>query len=39
MIVPTSFFTLPAREERAKIAGEMELKDYNDLKEWLSRYK
>jgi HJR/Mrr/RecB family endonuclease len=39
MIVTTSFFTSPASKEREKYAAEMELKDYNDLKEWLSRYK
>jgi len=39
MIVTTSFFTGPAQQEREKIATEMELKDYNDLKAWLSKYK
>jgi restriction endonuclease Mrr len=39
MIVTTSFFTLPAQQWPNKIAGQMELKDYNDLKAWLSRYK
>ena len=39
MIVTTSIFTLPAQKEHAKIATEMELKDYNALKSWLSKYK
>jgi hypothetical protein len=38
MIVTTSFFTAPAQQEQRKIATEMELKDYNELKTWLSRY-
>jgi restriction endonuclease Mrr len=39
MIVTTSLFTSPAREAHAEISHEMELKDYNDLKTWLDRYK
>jgi HJR/Mrr/RecB family endonuclease len=39
MIVTTSFFTLPAQRERAKIATELELADYNQLKNWLLKYK
>ena len=39
MIVTTSFFTLPAQQEHKKIAAEMELKDYENLKDWLSCYK
>lgn len=39
MIVTTSFFSSPAQREHKKIAAEMELKDYNHLKEWLSSYK
>jgi len=39
MIITTSFFTLPAQRERSKIDTELELKDYDDLKSWLSKYK
>jgi len=38
MIVTTSFFTRPAKDERNRIATELDLKDYNELKSWLSRY-
>lgn len=36
MIVTTSFFTLPAQQERGKIANEMDLADYDKLKTWLA---
>jgi hypothetical protein len=39
MIVTTSFFSLPAQQEHHNIAKEMELKDFNELKKWLSNYK
>jgi restriction system protein len=39
MIVTTSFFTAPAQREHALVANELELKDYDDLKGWLSRYR
>jgi hypothetical protein len=35
MIVTTSFFTLPAQQERTKIAKELDLADYDKLKTWL----
>lgn len=38
MIVTTSFFTKPAKDERTRVSGEMELKDFNDLKSWLQQY-
>ena len=38
MIVTTSFFTKPAQDERTRVSGEMELKDFNDLKSWLQQY-
>jgi HJR/Mrr/RecB family endonuclease len=39
MIVTTSFFTRPAQQQRELVARELELKDYDDLKKWLSRYR
>ena len=39
MIVTTSFFTHPARQERRKIEQELDLADYDMLKTWLARYK
>ena len=39
MIVTTSFFTLPARREQQLVSSELDLKDYNDLKIWLQRYR
>lgn len=39
MIVTTSFFTLPAQQERRKIVKEFDLADYDTLKDWLARYK
>lgn len=39
MIVTTSFFTLPAKQERSKIANEMDLADYDKLKGWLAGKK
>jgi restriction endonuclease Mrr len=39
MIVTTSFFTKPAIEEWRRYKNLMDLKDYNDLKEWLKRYE
>lgn len=38
MIVTTSFFTLPAQQERRKIEKEFDLVDYESLKGWLTRY-
>lgn len=38
MIVTTSFFTKPAVEECRRYKNLMDLKDYNDLKEWLESY-
>lgn len=38
LIVTTSRFTSDAREYRRLIAREMSLRDYEGLKEWLSRY-
>lgn len=35
VVVTTSFFSKPAREEHRKIEHSMDLKDYNDLCEWL----
>lgn len=39
MIVTTSFFTKDAKAEQALAKSKMELKDYNDLRAWLQRYK
>lgn len=39
MIVTTSFFTLPAQQEQTKISAQMELKDYEALRLWLTKYK
>jgi HJR/Mrr/RecB family endonuclease len=39
MIVTTSFFTIPAQREQRKISAQMEIKNYEALKEWLTRYK
>ena len=39
ILVTTSFFTKPAKEFQSKIRYELNLRDYNDLKEWLRRYK
>lgn len=38
MIVTTSFFSKPAIEESRRYEHLMDLKDYNDLKEWLNSY-
>jgi len=38
LIVTTSFFTSPAKEECRLYKGMMELKDFNDLKSWLEKY-
>jgi len=38
MIVTTSFFSLPAQKEHANIPKEMDLKNFDDLKKWLSNY-
>ncbi len=38
MIVTTSFFTKPAIEECKRYKYLMELKDFNDIKTWLSKY-
>jgi hypothetical protein len=35
MIVTSSFFTLPAQEERRRIEKELDLADYDKLKSWL----
>ena len=39
MIVTTSFFTKPAIEECRRYKNLLDLKDYNDLKEWLKSYE
>jgi HJR/Mrr/RecB family endonuclease len=39
MIVTTSLFTRPAQAEQQRISTKLELKDYTDLKIWLSRYQ
>jgi len=39
MIVTTSFFTWPAKDEVVKCESLMILKDYDDLKKWLKRYQ
>lgn len=39
IIVTTSSFTAPAISERNLIENEMDLKGYDDLKKWLSRYQ
>ena len=39
IIVTTSFFTKDARKEASLHKEKLDLKDYYDLKEWLSRYK
>ena len=39
MIVTTSFFTEPAREEQKKMSTELVLADYNTLKTWLRSYR
>ena len=39
MIVTTSYFTKPAIEESKRYETLMSLKDYDDLKTWLERYK
>lgn len=38
MIVTTSFFSKDAKQEAAAIEHQLELKDYNNIKEWLARY-
>lgn len=38
IIVTTSSFTKDARLEASQFKGKIDLKDYNDLKEWLSKY-
>lgn len=38
MIVTTSFFSKDAKKEAAAIEHQLELKDYNNIKEWLARY-
>ncbi len=38
IIVTTSFFTEDAREEAQTIKNQLELKDFNNLKEWFQRY-
>jgi HJR/Mrr/RecB family endonuclease len=39
LIVTTSDFSKPARDERLRYEYQMELKNYNDLKQWLEPYK
>ncbi|MFO1482956.1 MAG: restriction endonuclease [Verrucomicrobiaceae bacterium] len=39
MIVTTSFFTEPAKDEHKRIATKMELVDFEKFKDWLARYK
>jgi len=38
IIVTTSFFTKDAKEEAKRIENQLDLKDFNDIKNWLSRY-
>ena len=38
MIVTTSFFSKDAKKEAAAIEHQLELKDYDNIKEWLARY-
>jgi CheY-like chemotaxis protein len=39
LIVTTSFFTPPAKSEATRHSGLIDLKDFKDLKQWLSKYK
>lgn len=39
MIVTTSFFTKDAVKESRLIENALDLKDYNDIKKWLERYR
>lgn len=38
IIVTTSFFTKDAKEVAKKIENQLDLKDFNDIKNWLKRY-
>jgi len=38
IIVTTSFFTPDAIEESRKVENQLDLRDFNDIKTWLSRY-
>ena len=38
IIVTTSFFTKDAKEEAKLIENQLELKDFNNIKEWLEKY-
>lgn len=38
IIVTTSFFTKDAIEEAESLENQLDLKDYNSIKQWLSRY-
>jgi HJR/Mrr/RecB family endonuclease len=38
LIVTTSYFTPPAKSEAARHNGLIDLKDFEALKQWLSRY-
>lgn len=38
IIVTTSFFTKDAKEEARQLENQLALKDYNNIKEWLSNY-
>lgn len=38
IIVTTSFFTKDAKEEAKLIENQLDLKDFNDIKNWLERY-
>jgi HJR/Mrr/RecB family endonuclease len=38
MIITSSYFTKDAIKERSIIESQLELKDYNNIKEWLQRY-
>ncbi|MDZ7694396.1 MAG: restriction endonuclease [Balneolaceae bacterium] len=38
IIVTTSFFTSDAKEKATKLKNQLALKDYNNIKEWLSKY-
>jgi restriction endonuclease Mrr len=38
IIVTTSTFTKPAQEVANELKGKVELKDYENLKQWLQQY-
>ncbi len=39
MVITTSSFTRDAREEKLRIGHRMDLKEFNDLKDWFQKYK